>query len=348
MNEPLVSICVPSYNCGPYVEATLESAVRQTYSNVEVVLVDNRSTDDSLERVARFRSVVQAYLNAEHVPMVRNFNRTFAHARGEFLVFLSADDCLAPTFVARCVGVLGPRPDIGLVVTERDEIDEAGTLLQPPPFFYNQSCVVPSESQLPVMMMTGIGVPCQAMFRRTVFEMAGGFDERFGHAFDWHANFACVMRAHFAYLHERLAQYRVFDGNSTAVMTRNMGMSLEHYLLLLEFKDLAERHGFPATARRYPEALEKLAAMCVRYSVRMIKEGVPEMARRYLHLARAYSSAVHSSRALAAVAEHLEGRLDQSTMLGLLEHAGFNAKRKVSYEPPEGYEPMTWIDRRGV
>jgi hypothetical protein len=340
MTTPLVSVCIPNYNYARYVDACLGSVLAQSYPELEIVFVDNASTDASVERAKAHGERVQVHVNPCNLGMVRNFNRAFELSRGEYLVFLSTDDALMPDFAARCVGVLEAHRSAGLVVCEREEIDAEGRTLDCPPFFYDQSCLVPSESQLPVLMMTGMGVPCQVMFRRSVFAASGGFSERFSHTFDWHSNFRCVLHADLVYLRERLAKYRVFPGNSTAAMTRNLGMSMEHYLLLLELRDLAVAHGHPRAAARFPEALARLGMMCLRYSVQMLHAGERDAAERYLFLARAYHPPLGEEASFGILSRGLSGELGVQEVDRRLLELGFSRKRVASHAPPEGFRPL--------
>jgi len=334
---PLVSICIPNYNYGKYIDECINSVLEQTYPNFEIIFVDNCSTDSSLEIIRKYSDKIRIFVNDSNIGMVRNFNRCSEHAIGKYLVFLSTDDSLKPAFVERCVKVMEEHEDVGIVICEREEVDEYGELLEPIPFFYDRSCIVPSHAQLPVMMMTGIGVPCQVMVRRTVFEASGRYSERFSHAFDWHSNFKCVMRSNMAYLHERLAKYRVFSGNSTAVMTLNMGMALEHHLLLLDFKALAQQHGYTEAVERYPEGLEKLAMMCLRYTLNMITNNQRETAERYLHLAQAYWLNISNNELFIMIRKYFDGISNELELDRQLKQLADGLRRHRSYHPPAGY-----------
>jgi glycosyltransferase involved in cell wall biosynthesis len=337
MAYPLVSVCIPNYNYEIYIDECICSVLEQSYPRIETVFVDNCSDDASVARARKYSDAIRIFINDGNLGMVRNFNKCSEHSTGKYLVFLSTDDCLKPDFLIRCVEVMEAHDHVGIVICEREEMGAHGETLEPLPFFYDCSCIVPSHAQISVMMMTGIGVPCQVMVRRSVFEASGRYSERFAHAFDWHSNFKCVLQSNLAYIHERLARYRVFPGNSTAVMTRNMGMPLEHYLLLLELKELAQRHGYMRAVERYPEALQKLALMCLRYSFDMIRNSQNDMAKRYLHLAQAYLSSINTNSWFMAISKHLYGGGSRLELEMQLNRLGFSLRRTKSYSPPKGY-----------
>jgi glycosyltransferase involved in cell wall biosynthesis len=115
----LVSICIPSYNRGALIEETVRSVFAQTYANLELLVQDNASTDETpsvLARLAAEDPRVQVQRNAEFVSLPANHNLVVERARGDFVMVLSSDDLLAPTFVETCVKAMDD-PAIDVVTT---------------------------------------------------------------------------------------------------------------------------------------------------------------------------------------------------------------------------------------
>ena len=83
--KPLISVLIPSYNYARFIQKSIDSVLAQTYENIEVVVTDNCSTDDTMT-VLRTRyaddSRVRVFENEENIGLVRNFNRALTHARG--------------------------------------------------------------------------------------------------------------------------------------------------------------------------------------------------------------------------------------------------------------------------
>ncbi len=116
MSSPLVSILIPCYNAAPWLAATLDSALAQTWTNKEIILVDDGSTDGSLEFARTYerqgvRVVTQANAGASAAR-----NHALRLARGEFIQFLDADDLLSPGKTAAQLALLIKRP-VGTVAT---------------------------------------------------------------------------------------------------------------------------------------------------------------------------------------------------------------------------------------
>ena len=125
----MVSVIVPTYNRAGIVRSAIDSVLRQTYGNVEVVVVDDGSVDDT-------RAVVESYGPPVRYVYQRNGgvsaarNTGFAHARGEFIALLDSDDQFLPWKLEAQVRVLQRHPDVGMVWTDMTAVDEHGSVLE--------------------------------------------------------------------------------------------------------------------------------------------------------------------------------------------------------------------------
>ncbi len=158
--RPLVSIVVASHNYGRYLGEAIASALAQTYRPVEVVVVDDGSTDDSRE-VARRYPVTLVEQSNQGVSAARNHGAQVA--RGERLVFLDADDVLEPTYVERCSDALDAAPPhVAYAYTQMRYFGAAEGLHASRPFSRRR-------------VLRGNLVNASAMLRRSAFEHVGGF-----------------------------------------------------------------------------------------------------------------------------------------------------------------------------
>lgn len=113
-----VSVVIPCYNYGRFLTDAVHSALAQPGLEVEVIIVDDCSTDDSREVAARLVAVhpeVRLLVNAQNSGHVRSFNAGWRASRGEFVVKLDADDLLAPGGLSRAVALFEAHPSVGLV-----------------------------------------------------------------------------------------------------------------------------------------------------------------------------------------------------------------------------------------
>jgi len=120
VNSPRVSILIPVYNRNKIIVETLNSAVNQTYKNIEVIVVDNKSTDSTFEVVKEFAESypnVRVYQNKENIGAVRNWQKCLEYATGEYVKILWSDDLIDRTFVEKTLPYLVAYEDVGFVFT---------------------------------------------------------------------------------------------------------------------------------------------------------------------------------------------------------------------------------------
>jgi len=105
-NEPLVSVCIPVYNGEEHIAETIESVINQSYTNLEIIVLDNCSKDNTSEVISKYASLderVHLFSNAITVDMGENWNLCIEHATGQYVMLLSADDLLMGEFVSRAI-----------------------------------------------------------------------------------------------------------------------------------------------------------------------------------------------------------------------------------------------------
>ena len=117
---PLVSIGVPAYNAIQYINETVQSILAQDYPNIELLIQDNCSTDGTWElaqSLAARHPQISVQQNKSNIGMIGNFNRVINRASGSYVMVISADDFLEPTFVKCCVDVFLQSPQVDVVTT---------------------------------------------------------------------------------------------------------------------------------------------------------------------------------------------------------------------------------------
>jgi glycosyltransferase involved in cell wall biosynthesis len=132
-DTPPVSIGLPVYNGDPYIEATLDSLLTQTFQDLEIIISDNASTDRTAEicrRYAEKDSRIRYFRNSTNIGSARNFNQTVTLASGKYFKSASADDLAAPELVEKCVAVLDHHPEVVLCYGKSILIDEHGRFLR--------------------------------------------------------------------------------------------------------------------------------------------------------------------------------------------------------------------------
>lgn len=170
---PLVSVITACYNSAETVGETIESVRGQTYPCIEHIIVDDGSTDDVAE-------VLKSYAQDDRVVFIQRENggvssarnTGFARSKGEFIIFLDADDLLRPEYVETCLRMLSDNPDARIAVSGVEEFGVGKLKLQIPPFDFEKYIF---ENTF----------PCCAMIRRKDFLRCGPYDESMSFAEDW-------------------------------------------------------------------------------------------------------------------------------------------------------------------
>jgi len=131
--RPLVTIGVPAYNSGRFIGATLDCLLAQTHQNIEVVVSDNASTDDTQEivrRYARLDGRVRYSRSDTNVGAAGNIRRLAGMITGQYFKLTNSDDIVDPEFVAQCVEILESCPDVVLACSMSRLIDMDGNALR--------------------------------------------------------------------------------------------------------------------------------------------------------------------------------------------------------------------------
>lgn len=130
---PRVTVGIPVYNGAKYLGQAIESVLAQTFTDFELIICDNASTDATaaiaLEYAAR-DARVRYTRNRENIGAQRNFNRVFELSTGEYFKWMAADDLIKPEFLKNCVAALEAEPGAVLAYTRGAGIDASGTLLK--------------------------------------------------------------------------------------------------------------------------------------------------------------------------------------------------------------------------
>jgi len=120
-SSPLITIAIPTYNRSCLVTECVKSALAQSYRNIEVLVSDNASSDDT---VASLRAInderLRVLTSSENVGATGNFNRCIRETRGDYLVLAADDNTFDPQFLERCVSLVRLEPDIPIVLAAYD------------------------------------------------------------------------------------------------------------------------------------------------------------------------------------------------------------------------------------
>ena len=189
MNKPLVSVIVPTYNCGPFVAEALDSILSQDWQPLEVIAVDDGSTDDTLEVLRRYGDRIRLLQQPNGGPAAAR-NLAVRESRGEYLAFLDADDLWLPGHLRVLVSYLQAHPQTHVAYGEWLvwRADPGGSY--PPlviPLLVDAPALDPANSGwvYPALLVDSIIHIIAAVIRRSVYDDVGGFDQTLRTGSDW-------------------------------------------------------------------------------------------------------------------------------------------------------------------
>lgn len=272
-SEPLVSVCIPAYNSGRWIAECVASALGQTYANLEVLVADNGSSDDTAAIVRSFDDPRLSFeLNVDEVGMVANHNWLARRARGPLIKFLHADDMLAPTAVERLVEVALLSERVGFVFAPRrvalEWEDEDAALAWVASYgslhkgFGPLEAVNPGrtlfERWLPRALAerdfeNWVGEPSSVLLRRAALERVGLLNPRLSMLMDAEIWLRLLFFFDAGFVDEELSIYRHHTGSMTSDLAVSGASWLDRLWLfegLLQHPEIAAAHPELHRARR--------------------------------------------------------------------------------------------------
>ncbi|HXS33566.1 MAG TPA: glycosyltransferase [Solirubrobacterales bacterium] len=236
---PLVSVVIPCFNQGHYLGEAIESVLAQTHSELELIVVDDGSDDNSYEVAARYPGVRRLRQRNSGVAVARN--RGLAESRGAYAVFLDADDRLLPSALEVGVRELLAKPEAAFAAGRPRDIGRNGDVVREA-----MQPLVTRDHYLKLLEECFIWSGSSVVYRREPFEAVGGFNERRVAADDYEL-YLKLARSYPVICHDAIVtEYRRHGSNTT----RNAGLILSSQIQVLNGQRRQLRGGEERAARR--------------------------------------------------------------------------------------------------
>lgn len=232
-----VSVCIPTYRYGRYIAETIDSILGQTFTDFELLIVDDNSQDGTADIVVSYAQRdprIRFSVNPENLGMVKNWNYCLSQAQGDYIKFVFGDDLLAsPDSLARMVSLLDADQSISLVASSRNLINERSEV-QAIASGFHKDCTLPGTEVINYCLLRQknlIGEPTVTMFRRS--QAGRGFKENYQQIVDLEMWFHLLEQGRFAYISDQLCSFRVHERQQTARNNENLN-DVDDVLYLLE------------------------------------------------------------------------------------------------------------------
>jgi len=226
--KPKITVLMAIYNGAVYLRECMESVLHQTYGNFEFLIIDDGSTDSTPDIIRSYKDDrIRLLRNDKNLSQVASLNIGLDHAKGEYIARIDADDIMLPHRLERQLRFLEKRPDIALLGTCGEAIDEKGRAI--------------SKSKLPVRneeiiatILFGefIMVHSSLMFRKDVIIKAGKYNEAFSFTEDYKLATDLLAKRHkINNMPDSLIKYRIHDDR---ISVRDSRLQIERYVIALK------------------------------------------------------------------------------------------------------------------
>lgn len=257
MQTPKVSVCIPVFNPGSFLRDAIGSVLTQSFTDFELVVVDDASTQPVDITIASYHDPrLQFEKNSHNLGLVGNWNRCLALAQGEYATIFHQDDLMRPDNLAAKVALLDSHPGVGLVHSDIETIDATGAVTgghwttQP-----SEALVTSGQECFKRLATYGNFISCPSvMARAACYQTLGGFDARLPFSCDMEMWMRIASRYDVGYLAAPLIANRTHANQETQRFSgagreiREVRRALD--IALSEYLPAGVSHGLKRAAHR--------------------------------------------------------------------------------------------------
>ncbi len=261
LDKPLVSIVSCFYNRANYVKRSVDSLLKQTYSNIEILLVDDGSTDNTLDELVSYKDPRIRLIRHENKGLVRALRAAIASSQGELIAIHGSGDISLPQRIEMQVGLLIKNSDIGVVGCYMRDFNIVKNN-------WDNICRTIEEDQLSQLITENPFSHGEVMFRRSCYEQVGGYREFFEFSQDRDLWLRMAPVTRFAVVPEILYERDAVEGSVTKVPSKARKQAhLSEFAIACAIT--RRDQGFDPLDRDGPEAFKRLANTSSRLQIRL-------------------------------------------------------------------------------
>ncbi|MFW6222229.1 MAG: glycosyltransferase, partial [Bacteroidota bacterium] len=214
--KPFISICIPTYNRADFIISGINSALRQTYKNFEIIIVDDGSTDDTKTIINKFNNKNIKYILKNHSGAPETRNICIANAKGDYILWLDSDDLISETLLEEYVEIINKINDIDVVYSNHFCVDMDGYIINKYTHFdwYNKN------QEMILRFLTKNPLPnLGTLVKKSLYDELGGYNIEFprAHDMEFWSRVALANKYKCKHLNKYLNYIRIHDRNITGL-----------------------------------------------------------------------------------------------------------------------------------
>lgn len=219
-----ISVVVPTLNQGRFIAQCLRSIQAQEYPDLQLIVIDGGSTDDTLDILSAFEPIISRLVSEPDNGHADALAKGFAHADGDIQCFLNSDDLFLPGAFAKVVAQMQTHADVDAVYFDRIQIDAAGTV--------NGCWRLPPHSDY--LMSRWDYIPQETCFwRRSLYERTRGIDASLGFAVDYDLFLQFMQAGRLRHFAGFIAAFRTHPASKTVLENDTLG---KHEVAMLQVR----------------------------------------------------------------------------------------------------------------
>ncbi|MFB6226503.1 MAG: glycosyltransferase family 2 protein [Candidatus Paceibacteria bacterium] len=290
-NKDLVSAIIPTYNCAPWIQEAIESILNQTYKNIEIIIIDDGSTDNTKEVLEPYiKKNKIKYFYQENQGSAKARNKGVKKAQGEYIAFLDADDIWLPKKTEKQIKSIKKHPKIKLVISNSYLTNEEGRVINK----YTNFIPEDTKDIIKDFFLRKIGKNTPTIFaeRKAVLSI-GGFDGSLPQREDHFFLMKMSQKYKIKHLKEPLVKIRDREnstgqlplGDPSKILDEFMpfiNKSIKEFSFLKKYRDKEEAKLYHSIANRYYNHKKRVKTM--QYSIKSIKKSFPGVPKKLIFI----------------------------------------------------------------
>jgi glycosyltransferase involved in cell wall biosynthesis len=225
MKQKLVSVCIPTYNSANFIEETLRSIIAQSYENIEIIIGDNASIDNTYEIIRKFSEKdlrIKYYRNEFNLGYSSNCNKLISMANGEYIAIYHADDIYDLNIIKQQVELLDKNKELLGVFTSYDKINENGEVFKEIsyPIISDEEVIeINLDKFINVVLEKGGSCFCcpTSMIRKSIYLKLKGYDQNLKYIEDQDMWARILLNGPMAIINLKLIKYRIHTKQSSLI-----------------------------------------------------------------------------------------------------------------------------------